>query len=278
MSRLAECFAALRRANRAAFIPFVTGGDPDIDTSLAILAKLGAAGADVIELGVPFSDPMADGPAVQASSLRALRADATLAKVVGLVRDFRTQNKTTPVVLMGYFNPIHAYGADRFVKDAAAAGVDGLIVVDLPMEEDEPLRKLAAKAGIDLVRLVAPTTDDRRLKSLAAGASGFLYYVSIAGITGTKSFNEADVRRAIARIRNASDIPCAVGFGVKTPEQAAAIARIADAAVVGSSLVNRIADGLAKGSSKSAIVDDVVSFAALLAKSVHAARTATVVE
>lgn len=278
MSRLANCFAALRRSNRAAFIPFVTGGDPDIETSLAILAKLGAAGADIIELGVPFSDPMADGPAVQASSLRALRAGASLRKVLGLVRDFRKRDASTPIVLMGYYNPIHSYGPDRFVEDASASGVDGLIVVDLPMEEDEILQRRTADAGLDLVRLVAPTTDDRRLNAVVAGASGFLYYVSIAGTTGTKSFSEGDVRESLARIRRVSDIPCAVGFGVKTPEQAAIIARIADAAVVGSSIVNRIADAVARGSSKAALVEDVISFSTSLADSVHAARSASVVE
>jgi tryptophan synthase alpha chain len=278
MSRIANCFAALRRENRAAFIPFVTGGDPDLETSLAIVTRLADAGADIIELGVPFSDPMADGPAVQASSVRALRAGTTLPKVLALVRAFRERHAKTPIVLMGYYNPIHAYGPDRFVADAAAAGVDGLIVVDLPMEEDGPLRRKAAGVGIDLVRLIAPTTDDRRLKTLVAGASGFLYYVSIAGITGTKNFDPADVGQALARIRRQTDIPCAVGFGIKTPEQAAVIARLADAAVVGSSIVNRIAIGLADGSAKAALVEDVISFSTSLANSVHAARTASVVQ
>ena len=278
MSRLAARFAELKRDGRAAFVPFVTGGDPDSDTSFAILSGLPKAGADVIEVGIPFSDPMADGPINQASYLRALRADMSLAKVLELVRKFRKQDQTTPIVLMGAYNPIHAFGTARFAKSAAEAGVDGLLIVDLPTEEDEVLRLPAAEHGIDIVRLLAPTTDSARLKIVLKGATGYLYYASIAGITGTKSFVEEDVRAAIARIQRVTDLPCAVGFGVRTPEQAAQIAHFADGVVVGSSIVARIEQGLALGRSRAAIVSDVLEFCGSLAKSVHAVRRAAVVE
>src|SRR5580658_11134073 len=221
MSRIAARFAELRKANRAAFVPFITAGDPDADTSFAILERLPKAGADLIELGVPFSDPMADGPAIQASSLRALKGGMTLAKTLDLVQRFRRKNTTTPIVLMGYYNPIHRYGTARFARDAAAAGVDGLITVDLPPEEDEVLRIPAAAQGLDVVRLATPTTDAKRLGTVLSGASGFLYYVSIAGVTGTKNFEADDVREAVARLKASTELPCAVGFGIKTPEQAA---------------------------------------------------------
>jgi tryptophan synthase alpha chain len=277
MSRISARFAELQRQGRAAFIPFLTAGDPSLETSSAILEKLPSAGADLIELGVPFSDPMADGPAIQASSLRAIKAGMTLPKVLELVRRFRKSDKQTPVVLMGYFNPIHAYGAARFAVDAAAAGVDGLITVDLPPEEDAVLRAPAAAHGLDIIRLATPTTDEARLTAILEGASGFLYYVSIAGVTGTKSYSEDDVHEAVARLKRESRLPCAVGFGVRTPEQAQAIARFADGAVVGSSIVGRIAEGLERGQRKSQVVEDVVNFCETLAKSVHAARVAAVV-
>jgi tryptophan synthase alpha chain len=277
MSRIASRFAELQRRDRAAFIPFITAGDPSLETSFAILEKLPAAGADLIELGVPFSDPMADGPSIQASSLRALKAGMTLPKVLDLVRRFRKADKQTPIVLMGYFNPIHAYGAARFAVDAAAAGVDGLITVDLPPEEDDVLRAPAASHGLDIIRLATPTTDEARLAAILAGASGFLYYVSIAGVTGTKSYSEHDVRDAVARLKRQSRLPCAVGFGVRTPEQAQAIARFADGAVVGSAIVDRIAAGLERGQRKSQLVEDAVNFCETLAKSVHAARAEAVV-
>jgi tryptophan synthase alpha chain len=276
MSRIAARFAELQRHDRAAFIPFLTAGDPSLETSFAILEKLPAAGADLIELGVPFSDPMADGPAIQASSLRAIKAGMTLPKVLELVRRFRKSDKQTPVVLMGYFNPIHAYGAARFAVDAASAGVDGLITVDLPPEEDAVLRAPASAHGLDIIRLATPTTDEARLAAILEGASGFLYYVSIAGVTGTKSYSEDDVREAVTRLKRESRLPCAVGFGVRTPEQAQAIARFADGAVVGSSIVSRIAEGLERGQRKSQLVEDVVNFCETLAKSVHAARAAAV--
>jgi tryptophan synthase alpha chain len=278
MSRIAARFAELRKANRAAFVPFITAGDPDADTTFAILERLPKAGADLIELGVPFSDPMADGPAIQASSLRALQGGMTLSKTLDLVQRFRRKNATTPIVLMGYYNPIHRYGTARFARDAAAAGVDGLITVDLPPEEDEVLRVPAAAQGLDVVRLAAPTTDARRLPAILNGASGFLYYVSIAGVTGTKTFSAAAVREAVAKVKAHSQIPCVVGFGIKTPEQAAEIARFADGAVVGSAIVSLMAEAVHSGPAKAALVENVVNFCASLADSVHAARHEPVVE
>jgi len=264
MSRISSCFAELRKQNRAAFIAFITAGDTDAQITAALLQRLPEAGADVIELGIPFSDPMADGPAIQASSLRALEAGMTLPKVLDLVREFRKSNKKTPIVLMGYYNPIHKYGTAKFAKDAGEAGVDGLITVDLPPEEDEVLRLPANAHGIDIVRLATPTSDNHRLKTILDGAGGFLYYVSITGVTGTKSFAEGDVRTAIARLQAATSLPCAVGFGIKTAEQAKAIAGFADAAVVGSAIVDRIAAG--EG------VDAVISYCSELAEAVHTAR------
>ncbi len=270
MSRLKDKFAALKKEGRAAFVPFITAGDPDMETSFAILERLPAAGADVIELGLPFTDPMADGPAVQASSVRALKAGASTAKVLKMVEKFRKKDKTTPIVLMGYYNPVHAYGTAKFVKDVAQAGVDGLIVVDLPMEEDEVLRVPARVQGVDLIRFVTPTTDDARLKRIVADASGYLYYVSVAGVTGTKSVPEEEVRAALTRIRAATTLPCAVGFGIRSPEQAAGIARIADGVVVGSAIVGRVADNLGHG--KERVVAEVLELTRALAGSTHAAR------
>jgi tryptophan synthase alpha chain len=274
MSRISARFAELKAANRAAFVPFITAGDPDAETTSALLEKLPAAGADLIELGVPFSDPMADGPAIQASSLRALKSGMSWPKVLELVRRCRKADKTTPLVLMGYYNPIHAYGTARFAKEAADAGVDGLITVDLPPEEDEVLRLPAAAQGLDIVRLATPTTDEVRLEAVLDGAGGFLYYVSIAGITGTKSFTERDVHAAVAKIKAASGLPCVVGFGIKTPEQAGEVAAFADGAVVGSAIVER----LAAAGGKAERVRDALDFCALLAQSVHAARGSIVVE
>jgi tryptophan synthase alpha chain len=271
MSRLAARFAELKKQGRAAFVPFVTAGDPDMETSLAILEKLPGAGADVIELGMPFTDPMADGPAVQASSLRALKSGATMPRVIELVKKFRKSDHKTPVVLMGYYNPVHAYGTARFIRDVAAAGVDGLIIVDLPPEEDDVLRLPAISQGIDLIRLVTPTTDDARLAKVLNGASGYLYYVSIAGVTGTKSFAEDQVTAAVRRIKAASDLPVAVGFGIRTPDQAAAIARIADGVVVGSAIVDRIAKA-----PKGKATAEVLELCRSLAGSTHAAKGAKV--
>jgi len=271
-SRIAACFSELRAQRRAGFIPFITAGDPDRETSFAMLKQLPKAGADIIELGVPFSDPMADGPAIQAASQRALKAGMTLKATLALVERFRKDDDKTPLVLMGYYNPIHAYGAGSFARDAARSGVDGLIVVDLGPEEDSVLRAEAAKSGLAIVRLATPTTDDERLVTVLDGASGFLYYVSVAGVTGTKAFTETDVKAAIERIKRKTDLPCAVGFGIRTPEGAAAIARIADAAVVGSAIVSRIADGVRKGEPNARLIDETLSFCRSLGNAVHAAR------
>jgi tryptophan synthase alpha chain len=274
MSRIAARFAELKVQGRAAFVPFVTAGDPDFETSRAILEALPGAGADVIELGMPFSDPMADGPAVQASSLRALNAGATMARTMELVRGFRKRDDKTPIVLMGYYNPVHVRGAEAFVREAAAAGVDGLIIVDLPPEEDAVLQGPAKAAGIDIIRLVTPTTHDARLVKVLNGASGYLYYVSITGVTGTKSFAEDEVKAALARIRKATNLPIAVGFGIRTPVQAAQIARIADAAVVGSAIVNIVAEKQSAG--REAIVASVSELCRALADSIRAESGAKV--
>lgn len=270
MSRIAKRFAALKAADCAAFVPFITAGDPDGDTTAALLEGLPHAGADLIELGVPFSDPMADGPVIQVSSQRALAAGMSMLKVLDLVRGFRKKDNETPIVLMGYYNPIHAYGTAKFVKDAAEAGVDGLIVVDLPPEEDAVLRLPAAASGLDIVRLATPTTTGARLPQVLDGASGFLYYVSIAGVTGTKNFAEDEVRSAVERLQAASGLPVAVGFGIKTPENAAFIARVADGAVIGSAIVEKLAAGLDRPQDDR--VNDVLSFCVRLAVAVHAAR------
>ena len=272
--RIAARFAELARAGRAGLVTYLACGDPDAETFARILAALPGAGADLIEVGMPFSDPMADGPAIQASSLRALEAGMTVPKVLELVRRFRRHDKRTPIVLMGYYNPIHHYGSARFARDAAEAGVDGLITVDLPPEEDEVLRVPAAAQGLDIIRLATPTTDSHRLKTVLSGASGFLYYVSITGVTGTKSFDSADVRAAVSRLKSQSSLPCAVGFGIKTPEQAREIAHFADGAVVGSAVVTRILEGAGRKD----LVENVVDFCGSLAKSVHAARADSVVE
>ncbi|MCH8918721.1 MAG: tryptophan synthase subunit alpha [Proteobacteria bacterium] len=242
--RIHERFTALRAEGRAGLVTFVTAGDPDFETSWDILAGLPEAGADLIEIGMPFSDPMADGPAIQASSLRALGSGQNMAKTIDLVRRFRAADATTPLLLMGYYNPIYRYGNQRFLDDAKSAGADGLIIVDLPPEEDSELCLPARASGLHFIRLATPTTDQARLAKVLTNASGFIYYVSITGITGTRSARPGDVNERIAALRAATDLPIAVGFGIKTPQQAAAIARIADAVVVGSALVERIRQGL----------------------------------
>ncbi len=242
--RIHERFTALRAEGRAGLVTFVTAGDPDFETSCDILAGLPEAGADLIEIGMPFSDPMADGPAIQASSLRALGSGQNMAKTIDLVRRFRAADATTPLLLMGYYNPIYRYGNQRFLDDAKSAGADGLIIVDLPPEEDSELCLPARDTGLHFIRLATPTTDQARLAKVLTNASGFIYYVSITGITGTRSARPGDVGERIAALRAATDLPIAVGFGIKTPQQAAAIARIADAVVVGSALVERIRQGL----------------------------------
>lgn len=269
-TRIDTRFAELKAKKRPAFVTFITAGDPDYETSKAILAALPGAGADVVELGMPFSDPMADGPAIQMSSQRALMGGQTMHKTLDLVRDFRKTDKTTPIVLMGYYNPIHAHGTARFAKDVAAAGVDGLIVVDLPVEEDEVLRIPARAQGVDLIRFVTPTTDDARLKRIVADASGYLYYVSVAGVTGTKAVPEDEVRAAMARVRAITDLPCTVGFGIRTQEQAAAIALLADGVVVGSAIVGQVAANLNAGKDK--VIAEVLELSRTLAGSTHAAR------
>ena len=238
MSRIATRFAELAAAGRAGFVTYLTAGDPDRETSLELLASLAAAGADVIEIGMPFTDPMADGPAIQAASLRALKAGMTLPAVLDLVRRLRRDDGATPLVLMGYYNPIHSYGSERFLRHAREAGADGLIIVDLPPEEDEELCLPARAAGLDFIRLATPTTDEARLPHVLENSAGFLYYVSVAGITGQKAALAERVAPEIARIKRHTDLPVAVGFGIREPAQAAAIARIADAAVVGSALVD----------------------------------------
>jgi tryptophan synthase alpha chain len=243
-TRIDKKFAELKREGRAGLVAFITAGDPDHDTSLAILKGLPGVGADIIELGMPFSDPMADGPAIQASSQRALKAGQTMKKTLAMVRAFRAADDITPIVLMGYYNPIYVYPVDRFVADAAKAGVDGLIVVDMPPEEDAELRPQASEEGLNFIRLATPTTDAKRLPAVLAHTSGFVYYVSIAGITGTKAPDLSDVKGHVGRIKAQTSLPVAVGFGVKTEEQVSAIAGIADAVVVGSALVNTIAQSL----------------------------------
>ena len=274
-NRIAARFAELQALNRAAFIPFITAGDPDTEISFELLQRLPGAGADLIELGVPFSDPMADGPAIQASSLRALKAGMTVRGVLGLVERFRARDDATPLVLMGYFNPIHAYGAQHFLRDAGHAGVDGLIIVDLSPEEDGELRVHAVENGLEIVRLATPTTTDRRLETVLGGAGGFIYYVSVTGVTGTKSIPTEDVAKAISRIRRKSPLPCAVGFGIRTPEQAASVALIADAAVVGSAIVQSIAGALVACRTYGDVIDDALQLCRTLSDAAHRARVAS---
>lgn len=241
MSRIEKLFQLL---NRSALVTFITAGDPDADSSLAVLKSLPAAGADIIELGMPFTDPMADGPAIQHASERALDAGANMNQTLDMVREFRTENTDTPIVLMGYINPIFIYGVEKFTKDAAEAGVDGLIVVDLPPEEDAELRAAAKVSGLDLIRLITPTTDETRLKKLLEGASGFLYYVSITGVTGTAQADVSAIEPHIQQIKSHTDLPVAIGFGIKTPEDVKNMAKIADGVVVGSAIVKNMADDL----------------------------------
>jgi len=268
--RIATRFAALRSAGRGGLVTFVTAGDPDGETSLAILKGLPAAGADLIELGMPFTDPMADGPAIQAAGLRALKAGQTMRKTLAMVSEFRGQDQDTPVILMGYYNPIYHHGVDEFLADALEAGVDGLIVVDLPPEEDEELCLPSLAAGMNFIRLATPTTDDARLPTVLNNTNGFVYYVSITGITGTRSAEAGELEAAVGRLRRHTDLPIAVGFGIKTPAQAASVAGIADAAVVGSALVSHIAQGLdAAGKVKGTLVDDVLGFVGELADGIR---------
>jgi len=268
--RIGQRFAALKAEGRGGLVTFVTAGDPDPETSERIILGLPDAGADLIELGMPFSDPMADGPAIQASSQRALRAGASMRRTLELVRTFRARDAETPLVLMGYYNPIYSYGPGAFLRDAVDAGVDGLIIVDLPPEEDSELCEPAVKAGIDWIRLATPTTDDARLPAVLSNTGGFVYYVSIMGITGTKQASTDRVRAAVERLRRHTDLPVGVGFGIRTPDDTRAITSVADAAVVGSAIVDRIAAGLGPdGQPGAALVDDVHSFVRELASGVR---------
>lgn len=274
-TRIDRRFAALRTEGRAALVTFVTAGDPDLDTSRRILFGLPAAGADIIELGMPFSDPMADGPAIQASSLRALEAGQDMKKTLALVREFRARDQTTPIVLMGYYNPIYVYPRETFLDDAAAAGVDGLIVVDVPPEADDELCLPAIAHGLNFIRLATPTTDGRRLPTVLANTSGFLYYVSITGITGAAAPDANAVHSQVARIRAATKIPVAVGFGVRTPDQVREMAAGADGVVVGSALVTAIKNSLtADGKATGKTVDDVLDLVSKLAAPLRAGATA----
>jgi tryptophan synthase alpha chain len=271
-TRIDHRFAALKNDGRAALVTFLTAGDPDYATSLAILKALPAAGADVIELGMPFTDPMADGPAIQAAGLRALAAGQDMNKTLRLVAEFRAGDDATPIVLMGYYNPIYIYGVPRFLADAQAAGVDGLIVVDLPPEEDEELCLPALQAGLNFIRLATPTTDDRRLPAVLANTSGFVYYVSITGITGMAAPDTSRVTDAVARIKRHTKLPVAVGFGVRTAEHARAIATGADGVVVGSALVDALRESLDQaGKATGRTVTVVTGLVARLAEGVRGA-------
>lgn len=243
-TRITRCFARLTEKNRKAFVAFLTGGDPDFDTSRQLICGLPDAGVDLIEIGIPFSDPMADGPAIQASSQRALRNGMTLVKTLQLVRHFRNNDDTTPIVLMGYYNPIYRYGADRFVHECVSSGVDGLIIVDLPPEEDEELCEPALTAGLHWIRLVTPSTDDGRIDAVLHNVSGFVYYISVLGVTGTRRAMADHVNQAVERLRNYTELPIAVGFGIKTPEHARSVAERADGIVVGSAIVELVKSNL----------------------------------
>jgi tryptophan synthase alpha chain len=273
VSRIERRFAALREEGRAGLVTYLTAGDPDPATSARLFAGLAAAGADLIEIGMPFSDPMADGPVIQEAGQRALKRGMTLPRTLELVRELRCADNTTPIVLMGYYNPIYRYGAESFAHDAVTAGVDGVIVVDLPPEEDLELTAPAHAAGLNLIRLATPTSDDQRLPRIVEHASGFIYYVAIAGITGTRSADSANVAAAVARLRRFTELPVAVGFGIRTPEQAAEVARAADAAAVGSSLVQRLALNLnPDGTAKPGLIDAVLTDVRALAAGVREAR------
>jgi tryptophan synthase alpha chain len=273
MSRIERRFAQLRAEGRAGLVIYLTAGDPDPETSLRLFQGLAAAGADLVEIGVPFSDPMADGPAIQAAGTRALKGGMSLRKILAMVRRLRQGDPDTPYVLFGYYNPIYRYGAESFARDAVAAGADGAIVVDLPPEEDAELAGPARAAGLAIVRLATPTSDEARLPAIVGHAGGFLYYVAIAGITGTRSAAAEEVHRAVARLRRFTPLPIAVGFGIKTPAQAAEVAKGADAAVVGSALVERLALNLdPAGRAGAGLVEAVLADVRALAAGVRSAR------
>lgn len=274
-TRIDTRFAELKQAGRSAFVTFVMAGDPDPATSLEIIKALPRSGADVIELGMPFTDPMADGPSIQAAGLRALKVGMTLKKTLDLVRDFRKDDNTTPIVLMGYYNPIYIYGVDKFLVDAKSAGIDGLIIVDLPPEEDDELCLPAMKAGLNFIRLATPTTDDKRLPAVLANTSGFVYYVAITGITGAAAADATAVSGAVARIKRHTKLPVCVGFGIRTPENAQAIASHANGAVVGTALVDALKNSLdAEGRATAKTVNAVAELTAALAQGVKGAKQA----
>ena len=274
MSRLETRFAALREEGRGGLVTFVTAGDPTTEISAEILAGLPGAGADIIELGMPFTDPMADGPSIELASGRALAKGQNMAKTLEMVSAFRENDGDTPIVLMGYYNPIHAYGREKFAADVAAAGVDGLIIVDLPPEEENEFRPHAESSGVDIVRLIAPTSTDARIDTLVENASGFVYYVSVRGVTGTSSAAASDVASNVGRIKSLTDLPVAVGFGIRTPEQAAEVAAVADASVVGTAIVEKIANALdGNGNAKPQLVSETLDFVSDLAKAVRSARS-----
>jgi len=273
MSRIATRFAKLKAEGRGALVTFLTGFDPDRATSLKILQGLPAAGADVIEIGVPFTDPMADGPSIQKAGQRGLKAGATVAGMLELVRELRTTETDTPVVLMGYYNPILSYGVTRFCADAAAAGVDGLIIVDVPPEEADEVEPHARANGLDLIRLIAPTSDAARLPRILGATTGFIYYVSITGITGTRSADYASLAPAVQQLKQHTDLPVAIGFGIRTPEQAAIAASVADGAVVGTALVDTLAATLdAEGRPTADTAPKVLAQVAGLAQAIRAAK------
>ncbi|GMP05106.1 MULTISPECIES: tryptophan synthase subunit alpha [Bradyrhizobium] len=274
-TRIDTRFAELAKQGRSAFVTFLMAGDPDPATSLEIIKALPKSGADVIEIGMPFTDPMADGPSIQAAGLRALKAGMTLKKTLELVRSFRKDDNATPIVLMGYYNPIYIYGVDKFLVDARSAGVDGLIIVDLPPEEDDELCLPALKAGLNFIRLATPTTDDKRLPAVLANTSGFVYYVSITGITGAATADSSAVSEAVARIKRHTKLPVCVGFGIRTPETARAIASHANGAVVGTALVDALKNSLdAEGRATGKTVNAVAELTAALAQGVKGARAA----
>jgi tryptophan synthase alpha chain len=274
-TRIDTRFAELAKGGRSAFVTYVMAGDPDPATSLDIVKALPKAGADIIELGIPFTDPMADGPSIQAAGLRALKAGMTLAKTLELVRGFRKDDNSTPLVLMGYFNPIYIYGVDKFLSEAKTSGVDGLIIVDLPPEEDDELCIPALKAGLNFIRLATPTTDDKRLPAVLANTSGFVYYVSITGITGAAAADSMAVGEAVARIKRHTKLPVCVGFGIRTPQAARAIAEKADGSVVGTALVDALRDSLdEQGKATAKTVPAVADLVASLAQGVRGAKQA----
>jgi tryptophan synthase alpha chain len=274
-TRIDARFAELKNQGRSAFITFLMGGDPDPKTSLEIIKALPKAGADIIEIGMPFTDPMADGPAIQAAGLRALKAGMTLKKTLAMVREFRKADDATPLVLMGYYNPIYIHGVDKFLADARSAGVDGLIIVDLPPEEDSELCLPAMKAGLNFIRLATPTTDDKRLPAVLANTSGFVYYVSITGITGSASADSAAVGQAVARIKRHTRLPVCVGFGIRTPVAARAIAQNADGTVVGTALVDALRASLdSEGNATAGTVEAVAGVVSSLAQGVRGASQA----